>query len=77
MQDRYRVSTSYKCDTDFSLDAIATEAVGREIDECGWGCGERDIGWLCSSKVEVKRVKKALESVGMVADVTDFAEFES
>lgn len=69
---QYQVSTFYECDDDFHLDAVAANAVGRDIDECGWGFGERDVGWLCNSKAEVKRVVKALKSVGMVADVMDF-----
>lgn len=66
------VSTFYKSDgMSFEKDEIAMDAVGRDTDESGWGCGERDLGWICESKDEAEQVKVALESVGMVADVAE------
>jgi hypothetical protein len=69
----FLVSAVYGCTDDFHLDDVATKAVGREIDECGWCGGERDIGWICESEDEVEQVKTAIESVGLVADVSEWS----
>jgi hypothetical protein len=69
----FLVSTVYGRTTDdFYLDDLATKAVGREIDECGWGGGERDVGWICESEDEVEQVKTALKSIGLVPDVSEW-----
>lgn len=66
----YLVSTFYTFDGSFGQDDAATTAVGREPDETGCGCGERDLGWICATKDEAALVvATSLESIGMTADV--------
>lgn len=68
---QYLASTRYLCNDGpcSDRDNVVMDAVGRDADECGWGCGERDLGWICRSKAAAEKVKLVLENIGMSADV--------
>ncbi len=65
------VQTSYEFNGDFSLDEVAEKAVGRVRDFSGAGCGERDLGWVVKSRREAHEFKRALEKVGLTAEVVE------
>lgn len=44
-------------------------AVGRSRDFSGTDFSDRDLGWVCNSPEEAARVAKAIENLGLVAQV--------
>lgn len=67
---KFEVSTSYETDgSSFDRDAAAIAVVGGDPEESGWGCGQRDLGWLCETRREANEVKVALESIGMPVSI--------
>jgi hypothetical protein len=68
----FEVTTFYKFDGSFAQDDVAEKAVGREHDESGWGCGERDIGWICRTEGAANKIKAALEKIGMPVSIFRF-----
>lgn len=68
MSKQYEVTTFYLCDgLSFPLDEEAMNAVGRDTDSSGWGCGERDLSWSCKSRAEAHAAWQALKDIGMDA----------
>jgi len=64
------VSTKYTFQGSFSFDHIAEQAAGRQSDFSGSGFGVRDLGWVCKSEIEARRIKRALDKVGLGATIT-------
>lgn len=67
---KYEVQTYYvlPMPPDFTLDKVASSAAGRPPDFSGAGCGQRDLGWTCSSEIESQRIVRSLKKSGF--DVT-------
>ena len=63
------VRTSYYFDGNFTLDDVAAKAVGRESDFSGAGFGTRDLGWAAKSDFEAQKIKRALDKIGLRAEV--------
>lgn len=63
------VRTKYTFQGGFSFDHIAEQAAGRGPDFSGAGMGERDLGWTCKSEFEAERIKRALDKVGLRAEI--------
>lgn len=64
------VSTKYTFQGSFSFDHIAEQAAGRQSDFSGSGFGVRDLGWVCKSEIEARRIKRALDKVGLGATIS-------
>ncbi len=63
------VRTKYSFQGGFSFDHVAESAAGRVSDFSGCGFGERDLGWVCKSEFEAERIKRALDKVGLHAEI--------
>lgn len=63
------VCTSYPFDGSFYRDDAALHAVGRLPDFSGSGMGQRDLGWTCQSEIEAERIKRALDKIGLRAEI--------
>jgi hypothetical protein len=66
----FEVRTKYTFQGGFSYDHVAENAAGRPSDFSGSGFGERDLGWVCKSEFEAKRMKRALNNAGLRATVS-------
>ena len=70
---RFEVSTWYPCDgLSFDRDEVAFSAAGRESDDSGWGCGEREHSWTCKTKSTAEKMKRALEGAGFDVHVMEY-----
>ena len=63
------VRTSYTWNGGFELDEAAHEAAGRASDFAGCGFGARDLGWVCGSDFEAEKIKRALDKIGLRAEI--------
>ena len=65
------VRTSYTFNGDFALDRTAEKAVGRAADfsGCGMPEGRRDLGWVVKSEWEAQKFKRALDKMGLRANI--------
>lgn len=63
------VRTKYTFQSGFGFDQVAGQAAGRAPDFSGCGFGERDLGWTCKSEFEAERIKRALDKVGLRAEI--------
>lgn len=64
-----QVQTTYTMHGGFSMDDVAAQAAGRIADFSGAGMGARDLGWTCASEFEAERIKRALDKVGLRAQI--------
>ena len=63
------VRTKYSYQGGFNLDEAAHTAAGRISDFSGIGFGERDLGWVCKSDFEAEKIKRALDKIGLRAEI--------
>ncbi len=63
------VRTKYPFGGSFYRDDAAKHAAGRPSDFSGCDFGERDLGWNCKSEFEAKRIKKALDKIGLKSEI--------
>jgi len=63
------VRTCYDWRGTFELDAAADNAAGRPSDFGGCGFGGRDLGWVCKSEIEAEKIKRALDKIGLRAEI--------
>ena len=68
------VRTSYTYNGSFELDAVANRAIGRNSDFSGVGFGMRDLGWVARSDFEAQKIKRALDKIGLHAEIRTRAE---
>lgn len=63
------VRTKYTFQGGFNLDTAAESAAGRAPDFSGSGFGDRDLGWVCTSGFEATKIKRALDKIGLRAEI--------
>lgn len=63
------VRAKYTWNGEFHLDSAAHHAAGRISDFSGAGFGERDLGWVCDTEWEAKKIKRALDKIGLRAEI--------
>lgn len=65
------VRTKYQWDGSFTRDSVAHQAAGRVSDFAGCGFDERDLGWVCKSEIEARRIKRSLDRVGFATTLAN------
>ena len=68
------VFTRYTFNGSFEFDDAAERAAGRKTDFSGAGLGFRDLGWIVKSEIEAERIKRALDKIGLRAEIRDVPE---
>lgn len=63
------VRASYSFDNWPAMDEAAHQAAGRVSDFSGCGFGCRDLGWVVESELEAKRIKRALDKIGLRVEI--------
>ena len=70
----FEVMTVYEAQFYPQMDKVLAKAVGRIPTENGMGYGIRDVGWLCKSESEAKRIASILTELGLDPIINDWRE---
>lgn len=74
----FEVRTSYDFASYPAMDKAIEDAAGRSADFTGTHLpsGERELGWMCGSEIEAKRIERDLKKIGRTARIREIERLD-